>query len=463
MPPAEARSGALGKHRRHRHGRIGEGSCAVRFGGPCGAAGAITVDGPPVAPSNASASWAVSTRGVCSDMPSCPFAALMPLPDSNFSTPFKCEMSVTARALGRAFHFSPSNERPSSTATNQNFSSGGRTVTRNSRLVPSSFSKALWALRYTDNGSTSPAVALGESFSKTALLMIAIMSGIHSSLHEVCTEHPAVSYLLGSEAFLPFLLMLTLVAAAPSRPSVVVVGLQAVDMPEKKVGAFAELFADELANSTPAIQVTSSQALASLLGLERQRQLVGCTSDASCVAEIVGALAPAAIISGSIVRVGGRVSVSVRVFAGNDGRLLYGQQALVDGEDGALAWLKDEAHRAGEKIVDQFGGATSAAPATRAWGIASTVIAGVGAVSAVVFFLLAASTNQAFLDSANLTDARTVAVTGLTFQTTAWVSVGVAAAGAVAATVLFAASPSAPRVSFFVTPSGGALTFGGSF
>lgn len=442
---------------------MAEGSCAVRFGGPFGATGAITAAGPPVAPSKASASCAVSTRGVCSDMPSCPFAALMPLPDSNFSTPFRCEMSVTARALGRAFHFSPSNERPSSTATNQNFSSGGRTVTKNSRLVPSSFSKALWALRYTDNGSTSPALALGESFSKTALLMMAIMSGILSSLHEVCTAHPAVRYLRRSEEFLPFLLMLTLIAAAPSRPSVVVVGLQAVDMPEKKVSAFAELFADELANSTPAIQVTSSQALASLLGLERQRQLAGCSSDASCMAEIVGALAPTAIISGSIVKVGARVSVSVRVLAGNDGRLLYGQQALVDGEDGALTWLKDEAHRAGEKIVAQFGGGPSAAPATRGWAIASTVIGGGGAVSAVVFFLLAANTHQAFLDSANLTDARSVASTGLTFQTTAWVSVGVAAAGALAATVLFASSPGAPRLSFFVTPNGGSLTFGGSF
>src|SRR5438045_2465034 len=69
-----------------------------------------------------------------------------------------------------------------------------------------------------------------------------------------------------------------------------------------------EFFADHFANQLglqPGIQVTTKGEIASLLGFERQRQLLGCSTDqASCLAELAGALGVDGLISGSIARFG---------------------------------------------------------------------------------------------------------------------------------------------------------------
>lgn len=253
-----------------------------------------------------------------------------------------------------------------------------------------------------------------------------------------------------------------LLATVPEKPSVVVVGLHAVDMAEKKVAAFAELFADELASTTPGLKVTSSEALASIVGLERQRQLVGCSSDSACLSEIVGALGPATIVSGSVVRLGGKISVSVRALAAADGRLVYGQQQLVGSEDAALSWLKDQAPRMGQRVLAEF---TAAAPASRVngFGIASGVVTGIGLVSAIAFWVLVSTEHTAFVNSSSLIDAQPHQQAGQTYLAVAWASSAVTVAAGIATALFFLLPSAAPSVSLFVGPGGGVLSLGGSF
>ena len=70
------------------------------------------------------------------------------------------------------------------------------------------------------------------------------------------------------------------------------------------------------------IQVVSSKDVAATLGLERQRQLVGCSAESSsCLAELAGALGVSALLSATVARAGSNFVVSLRVTSASDAPL----------------------------------------------------------------------------------------------------------------------------------------------
>ena len=74
-----------------------------------------------------------------------------------------------------------------------------------------------------------------------------------------------------------------------------------------------DLFSDALVvelRKRPGLSVMSDSDIVAILGLERQRQVLGCT-DSSCLAEIGGALGVDRLITGSVGRVGGSLIVNV--------------------------------------------------------------------------------------------------------------------------------------------------------
>ena len=58
-------------------------------------------------------------------------------------------------------------------------------------------------------------------------------------------------------------------------------------------------------------EVTSSKDIAAQLGHDRERQLLGCSSDTSCLAEVGAALDVAFIVTGSIAKVGNSLALSI--------------------------------------------------------------------------------------------------------------------------------------------------------
>jgi TolB-like protein len=98
--------------------------------------------------------------------------------------------------------------------------------------------------------------------------------------------------------------------AAARKVKVAVVRLQARTGVEERV---ADLFTDALAGELrkrPQLSVISDADVAALLGVERKRQMLGCT-DAGCFAEIGGALGVDRIVHGSVGRVGGSLVVNL--------------------------------------------------------------------------------------------------------------------------------------------------------
>src|SRR5262245_17099819 len=71
------------------------------------------------------------------------------------------------------------------------------------------------------------------------------------------------------------------------------------------------------------LKVVTNTEMAQLLGLERQKQLLGCASDASsCMAELANALGVDGIITGSIGKLDEVFQINVKVVGAGNARQL---------------------------------------------------------------------------------------------------------------------------------------------
>jgi len=248
-------------------------------------------------------------------------------------------------------------------------------------------------------------------------------------------------------------------AAGAERTSVAVIGFRAVDVSQQKVDAFADVFADALAASSPGLKVISASAVAGLLGLERQRQLTGCPSDSQCISEIAAALGPKVVVTGAVVKAGSKYLVSVRATASSDAQTLFADQKLVDGEDDVVSWLHEIASPMGQHLAP----AESGGHPSRVIPIASSAVGVVGLGAAVAFFVLTDSEHRAFLGAQTLSLAHSHASNGNLDQALAWTGVGLVGAAAVG-WVAWLLMPSAPaQVAFVPGSGGGSLVVGGTF
>lgn len=86
--------------------------------------------------------------------------------------------------------------------------------------------------------------------------------------------------------------------------------------------------------------------IATLLGMERQRQLVGCSESAqSCQAELVAALGVEWLATGSLGRLGSSLRIDLKVLRGSDGAVTYRGGRTLSNESGlfdAVTGLADE-------------------------------------------------------------------------------------------------------------------------
>jgi len=96
-----------------------------------------------------------------------------------------------------------------------------------------------------------------------------------------------------------------LCAAPADKPKLVVTDLTVAGGLDASLGsALSEAVAQEI-SSRGVFTVVSSHEMTQLLGLERQKQLMGCDEDsASCVGEIAGALNARFVLTGTIAKLG---------------------------------------------------------------------------------------------------------------------------------------------------------------
>lgn len=250
------------------------------------------------------------------------------------------------------------------------------------------------------------------------------------------------------------MLALPLVVLAALPRHVLVQDLRGLDVPREEVSWVNEKLIEAL--SRQGFEVLTSEQVASALGLERQRQLLGCAADTNCAAEIALSLGVDAIISGSVAKVDGGFDLSVKIFSAQSGALL-GTQSGVAADRSAVAtkW---------SALVAALDGAP--APAVVA-GYAPPVALLVGGlvVAAAGGGCLAGSrvVDASLSSSSSLTELQSRAATGSTLQTLGFVGLGVGGAATITSLILGAVLHSPAQVAIVPASSGATVFVGGQF
>lgn len=106
--------------------------------------------------------------------------------------------------------------------------------------------------------------------------------------------------------------VLALALAAGERPKLAVLDLQATGAPPEMATALTEAITQEVSRRG-FFDVIASADIRTLLGLERQKELLGCSDDAkSCTAELAGALGARFVLSGTLSKLGDAYQLSLQ-------------------------------------------------------------------------------------------------------------------------------------------------------
>lgn len=267
-------------------------------------------------------------------------------------------------------------------------------------------------------------------------------------------------------------------AAAPSlpaNPKLAALGFKFLNIEEKAADYFSEFFAQQLQEA--GLAVTTEGSMTALLGFERQKQLLGCsTESAGCVAELAGALGVDALVLGSLGKFGSEYAVTVKIISAKDSSTVLAESGRVDGDRALLDWLTAVAR----KMSLTIGKAPprdspklaalppNAAPAKgRGPGAAVWLYGGGGvallAGSGVTFLLAGNQYNNlnSQLTYRSIDDVKGVRFWGELYQ---WSSAGLLLAGVVsvgAAGYSWWRDASGPSIAIVPSPGGAAVVFGG--
>lgn len=108
---------------------------------------------------------------------------------------------------------------------------------------------------------------------------------------------------------------LLLTAAGPKQVRLVAPDLKAQGgVPEPTASMISEVLSHAIGDVRPdRLQLVTSSMMASVVGLERQRQLLGCGAESACLVEIGNALGADLMVSGTLGRLGSTYVLSVQV------------------------------------------------------------------------------------------------------------------------------------------------------
>ncbi len=108
--------------------------------------------------------------------------------------------------------------------------------------------------------------------------------------------------------------VVALALGAPAPPlTLALTSFSGVQVDAKTANFYGEYFAQQL-SAEGRLRVITQAELGALIGMERQRELLGCNSDeSSCTAELAGALNADALLFGSVAKVGAVYAVTIKV------------------------------------------------------------------------------------------------------------------------------------------------------
>ncbi len=265
-------------------------------------------------------------------------------------------------------------------------------------------------------------------------------------------------------------LVLVVLAAAPANVKVAMPGLHLVDVPADRGAFYTEQLATELISR--GLRVVTEREIAALLGLERQKEILGC-AEGSCMIELANALGVDGVVLGQVARVGTHFQVSLRVIDAKSGVALAvttykaeNEEALVDGLNSSAKAIDDQLHgRAAPGASAPVASTSGGLPIPRrmwwAPAIGAALVLGGGAACLVVSRGDYAHLDPQGTTPLKLADAQATASRGSALQTTAVALLATGAALAVG-TIAVGIFGSRTQVSVAITPQGATVAFAGS-
>jgi hypothetical protein len=139
---------------------------------------------------------------------------------------------------------------------------------------------------------------------------------------------------------------LTLVLLSAEPVSLAMPGLSAVNITPAEAEFYGETLAGDLIQLK--LKVSSARDIATALGVERQRELLGCT-ESGCFAELAGALGADGIVAGDVGKIGEEYVLDVKVLK-PDGSVLALFNAHVDKAE----HVRDALGEAARSLVHQL-------------------------------------------------------------------------------------------------------------
>lgn len=288
---------------------------------------------------------------------------------------------------------------------------------------------------------------------------------------------------------LAWCLVLVASTASAAAPRFVAPGLRVTNLKASLAQDFTDHLAQQLAGR--GLSVITSSDVQAILGIERQKQLLGCSDDAStCMTELAGALGADGVVMGTVVRVGKKFQVNVRIIDARDARplALYSEQCdreedLFGVLDLAAQALVNELqpYLAARAKQDKAAAAAVAKPdvseapppalfetrpgARRLWWIPAAT-AGAFAIASGVFFAQAAAAHGELTGTTGAPGDYPLEATvarGQTFATLGWVGAGLATASLVAMAGLLLFADDEVLVTVAPRADGAAFVLGGAF
>ena len=235
-------------------------------------------------------------------------------------------------------------------------------------------------------------------------------------------------------------------------------GWSSPNLDEKRVTFFADHLAAQL--SLAGLRVITQTEVAQALALERQKALIGCSTE-TCLSEISDALGADGLITGTVAKVGKRLALTLKIVASNNGRAL----ALYDNTVGSEAELVDlltaQAPRLAEEVRIAVLGKPPPGPGARRFWWLPTAVGGAALVAGATLTGLSWSRYAALNAKETSTvgpDPIAYAETGKTFQTAGLITASIGVAVLLSGLLIFVLAPEeAPALSLSVGPGGGSV------
>ncbi|MBI3182332.1 MAG: hypothetical protein HYZ28_09335 [Myxococcales bacterium] len=230
-------------------------------------------------------------------------------------------------------------------------------------------------------------------------------------------------------------------------------GLRGVNVATDLLGFYGEHLAQRLREQ--GVGVVTARDIETLLGLERQRQLLGCADESeACMAELASALGVDGSLVGDLARLGDTFQLNLKVVSSRDAQVRASYSGQAASEKEVLARLDEAARRLSEALsgkhpaIELAASALSTPLRRQAWipAAAGAALAGAGAL----FVLQSEGIHRQLADpnGPEVNDPEGVARAGWTYQGLGRVGLGLGTAGLAAAGAMYflGGAPVQPRV-----------------